>query len=109
MRPDGVVDLKRDLLVRLAVALVHLDHDRTFCRTGSLVSDTSAARPSRHSPGCIAERSPSRCSLSPDTLKSVQQTKWWLLRALVYYALFEALAPFAIMFGGGWPRIGEGV
>jgi hypothetical protein len=30
------------------------------------------------------------------------------VRAAIYYTLFEALAPFAIMFGGGWPRISEG-
>src|SRR5712691_3608091 len=38
MRADGVVDIKRDLLVRLAAAFVHLDHDRTFCRTWAEVS-----------------------------------------------------------------------
>jgi hypothetical protein len=38
----------------------------------------------------------------------MRQGLWWLARAAIYYALFEALAPFAIMFGGGWPRISEG-
>ncbi len=33
---------------------------------------------------------------------------WWTLRAFLYYVAFELLAPFAIMFGGGWPRIAEG-
>jgi hypothetical protein len=33
---------------------------------------------------------------------------FWLVRAAVYYAAFEAFAPYAIMFGGGWPRISEG-
>jgi hypothetical protein len=38
----------------------------------------------------------------------VRQALWWLVRAVLYYAAFEALAPFAIMLGGGWPRVGEG-
>jgi hypothetical protein len=38
----------------------------------------------------------------------MHQAWWWLVRAVVYYALFEALTPFAIMFGAGWPRISEG-
>jgi hypothetical protein len=38
----------------------------------------------------------------------VKTSAWWLLRAALYYAAFEALAPFAIMFGGGWARILEG-
>jgi hypothetical protein len=32
----------------------------------------------------------------------------WLLRAAIAYTAFELLAPFAIVFGGGWPRIAEG-
>ena len=32
VRPNGVVDVERELLVRRAVALVHLDHDRAFCQ-----------------------------------------------------------------------------
>jgi hypothetical protein len=34
---------------------------------------------------------------------------WWIPRAVVYYTLFELLAPFAIFFGGRWGRISEGV
>jgi hypothetical protein len=34
---------------------------------------------------------------------------WWLLRGVIYYTLFEQLAPFAIFFGGRWGRISEGV
>jgi len=34
---------------------------------------------------------------------------WWLLRAALYYTAFQMLAPFAVMFGGGWPRISEGL
>ena len=40
--------------------------------------------------------------------KGVRQSLWWLVRATLYYAAFEALAPFAVVLGGGWPRIGEG-
>jgi hypothetical protein len=39
----------------------------------------------------------------------MKQGLWWLLRAFVYYTIFEALAPFAVFFGGRWGRISEGV
>ena len=39
---------------------------------------------------------------------TVRQIFWWLVRAAIYYGAFEALAPFAITFGGAWPRFTEG-
>ena len=47
VRPNGVVDAQRDLLLRLAVALRHLDHDRTFCRPNAEVCAKFAAEAER--------------------------------------------------------------
>ena len=43
------------------------------------------------------------------TLSSMRPGLWWLLRVCVYDAAFQALAPFAIIFGGRWGRVSEGV
>lgn len=33
----------------------------------------------------------------------------WAIWTVGYYLAFEAFAPFAILFDGGWPRVAEGV
>lgn len=39
---------------------------------------------------------------------NVKQSFRWIVRAALYYGAFELFAPYAITFGGGWPRISEG-
>jgi hypothetical protein len=41
-------------------------------------------------------------------LSRPKHARRWLVRALIYYGAFEAFVPFALLFKGGWWRIGEG-